>query len=359
MATTNTCKKCGCQDSFIPSPAPCPTPQGCPNPEPCSEVLDSQCVIYSGTNIRCGADTLVTTNDSVAEALDSIVNYFCGRSIIQSDVLCGQDTVVAENTAIEDALVDIVDYFCTNSSITSNILCGNTTVVSANSTFNEAFVDVVDYFCDATTIQSNILCGTDTVVATGASVTNAIEDVVDYFCNEVSQIIPITSFRAVTGLPQNINAVVTPTVADAFIGNGDTITNLTVGYQLVNNVTTTQYAPVTGQWTCPQTGKYDINYNIYLSAPASVTTPGKNGWGEFGGSIQIGVTTTNGLSTYAADIISLPVGVPFLRVYGTGVLQGVQLNAGTVIVLKILNLSGIDYTSVSGDNIDWSIRRVG
>ncbi len=308
----------------MPSPAPCPTPQGCPTPEPCSEVLDSQCVIYSGTNIRCGTDTLVTTNDSVAEALDSIINYFCGRLLIQSDILCGQDTVVAEDTLIEDALVDIVDYFCTNGSITTNILCGTTTVVSANSTFNEAFVDIVDYFCD-----------------------------------EVSQIIPITSFRAVTALPQNINAVVAPTVTDAFIGNGVTITGLTVNYQLVNNVTTPQYAPLTGQWTCPQTGKYDINYNIYLSAPASTLDPGKKGWGENGGSIQIGVTTTNGLSTYAADIISLPIGVPFLRVYATGVLQGVQLNAGTVIVLKVLNLSGIDYASVSGDNIDWSIRRVG
>ncbi len=272
----------------MPSPAPCPTPQGCPEPEPCSEVLDSQCVIYSGTNILCNADVLVTTNDSVAEALDSIVNYFCGRLLIQSAITCGQNTVVAEDTLIEDALVDIVDYFC----------------------------------------------------------------------DEVSQIIPITSFRAVTGLPQNINALA-PTLANAFIGNGDTITNLTVGYQLVNNVTTAQYAPVTGQWTCPQTGKYDINYNIYLSAPDSVTGPGQFGWGQNGGSIQIGVTNIAGTVVYLADIISLPLGVPFLRAYATGVLQGVQLNAGTVIVLKVLNLSGINYTSVSGDNIDWSIRRVG
>ena len=78
MATTNnTCKKCGCEDSFMPSPAPCPTPIGCPNPEPCSEVLDSQCVIYSGSNILCNAELLVTTNDSIAEAIQNIVDYFC------------------------------------------------------------------------------------------------------------------------------------------------------------------------------------------------------------------------------------------------------------------------------------------
>jgi hypothetical protein len=81
MATTNnTCKKCGCQDSFMPSPAPCPTPIGCLNPEPCSEVLDSQCVIYSGENIICNTDVLVTTNDSVADAIQSIVDYFCSTA---------------------------------------------------------------------------------------------------------------------------------------------------------------------------------------------------------------------------------------------------------------------------------------
>lgn len=76
--TTNTCKKCGCEDTFMPSPAPCPTPIGCPTPEPCSEVIDAQCVIYTGNNIVCGQDTVVTTNDNVAEAIENIVDYFCG-----------------------------------------------------------------------------------------------------------------------------------------------------------------------------------------------------------------------------------------------------------------------------------------
>lgn len=288
MATTNTCKKCGCEDSFMPSPAPCPTPIGCLNPEPCSEVLDSRCVIYSGANILCNATTLVTTNDSVAEALDSIINYFCGRLLIQSDILCGQDIVVAEDTLIEDALVDIVDYFC----------------------------------------------------------------------DEVSQIIPITSFRAVTASPQNINSA-PYLLGNSDIPNGDVITNLTVTYELVDGVTATQYNPITGHWTCPQTGKYDINYNFDLTAPDSVIGPGQSGWGQSGGTIQIGVTNVAGTSVYQADIVSLPAGVPLLRAYTTGTLQGVVLNAGTVLVLRILNFSQINYTTVLGNNIDWSIRRVG
>lgn len=59
------------------SPAPCPTPVGCPTPQPCSEIFDAQCVRYTGTNILCDTDIVVTTNDTVAEALESIADYVC------------------------------------------------------------------------------------------------------------------------------------------------------------------------------------------------------------------------------------------------------------------------------------------
>jgi hypothetical protein len=71
------CKNCGCEDSFLTTPAPCPTPAGCPDPEPCSEVFDAQCIIYTGDDIRCGDDTVVATNSNVADALNSTVAYVC------------------------------------------------------------------------------------------------------------------------------------------------------------------------------------------------------------------------------------------------------------------------------------------
>lgn len=64
----------------MPSPAPCPTPAGCPTPQPCSEVFDAQCVVYTGSNILCEGDTVVTTNDTVAEALENVVDYFCNNT---------------------------------------------------------------------------------------------------------------------------------------------------------------------------------------------------------------------------------------------------------------------------------------
>jgi hypothetical protein len=166
-----------------------------------------------------------------------------------------------------------------------------------------------------------------------------------------------TAFR-VTGTPASI-PIVTPSLTNSEIFNGVTI-KPTVVYQLVNGVATTQYAPGTGIWTCPQTGKYDINYNVYLTAPNTGF-----GWGETTytpttgvGQFFIGVTN-NGTTTYCADS-AIIMNRQYLRhLYLTGGMQGVDITAGTTLVLKVQNMTGLAYTSTVGDNIDWAIRRVG
>lgn len=85
MATTNNkCKNCGCDDKFMPSPAPCPTPQGCPDPQPCSEVIDAQCVIYTGADIECGEDLVVEEGTSVTNAIINVIDYFCNNTPVAS-----------------------------------------------------------------------------------------------------------------------------------------------------------------------------------------------------------------------------------------------------------------------------------
>jgi len=81
MACTNCgCKNkpCGCEDGPLTTPAPC-NPIGCPDPYPCSEVIDSQCVLYSGDPIICNQDTVVDTGDNLANALNQVVDYFCDQ----------------------------------------------------------------------------------------------------------------------------------------------------------------------------------------------------------------------------------------------------------------------------------------
>jgi hypothetical protein len=167
-----------------------------------------------------------------------------------------------------------------------------------------------------------------------------------------------TMFRA-TSPPASI-PIVAQTLANSEITSGVTI-KPTVVYQLVNGVTTTQYAPGTGIWTCPQTGKYDINYNVYLTAPSAAAF----GWGDTTytpttgvGQFFIGVTNNAGI-TYCANNAIIMNRQYLAHLYLTGGQQGVDIAAGTTLVLKVQNMTGLGYVANSGDNIDWAIRRVG
>jgi hypothetical protein len=273
---------------------PCPTPAGCPDPEPCSEVFDAQCIIYTGADIECGNDTVVATDTNIADALEDIISYFC--SSIQ---------------AINATLV----------TITANISTINSTLTSINNSI--------------LTINTNI-----------QNLQNA-QGLFD------------TGFRVALDPTITINTV-TPTLADSNITTGTVILFPAgdIEYQIVDGVTTTQYNPTTGIWTCPQTGKYDINYNVYLTCPDQTGF----GWGnaaDAGGTYTIGATNVSGTTIYCADTFTIVKGLYYTRIYLTGGIQGKMLTAGEQIVLRHKNITGTNYTSTSGDNIDWAIRRVG
>jgi hypothetical protein len=277
MATSNCnncgCKKCGCQDDFLTTPPACPTPIGCPTPEPCSEIIDAQCVVYTGLDIECLSAVVVATDTNLADALDDVINFFC-------------DVIIDINTEI-----DIID---------ASIL---------NLQNNQGLFD--------------------------------------------------TAFRATLSPTINVNTV-TQNLNNSIIANGVVILFplINVNYQIVNNITTVQYDPATGIWTCPETGKYDINYNVYLTAPSQTGF----GWGDAvtPGTYTIGVTIPGaGTSVYCADIFTITPGVFYSRIYLTGGIQGVVLTAGAQLVLRHQNMTGINYAGILGDNIDWAVRRVG
>jgi hypothetical protein len=68
---------CGCKNSYLTTPPPCPTPEDCPEKQPCSEVFDAECIIYSGPDLQCGLENVVTQNSSINQALEDIIGYFC------------------------------------------------------------------------------------------------------------------------------------------------------------------------------------------------------------------------------------------------------------------------------------------
>jgi hypothetical protein len=118
MATCTNCGcnnlKCGCKDTYFTTPPACPTPTDCPDPQPCSEVFDAQCIIYTGADIECDEDIVVTQNDSVSEALISIVDYICNLSTVA--IAAGTDISVASST-----VGNVTTYTITNTSPASSV----------------------------------------------------------------------------------------------------------------------------------------------------------------------------------------------------------------------------------------------
>jgi len=111
---------CGCKDTYLTTPPPCPTPADCPDPQPCAEVFDAQCIVYTGPDLECGTDVVVSQNSSVSAALEDIITYFCTGStatIISGDIFCQESPqvntlVVPENTLVNVAIELVVEYFC-------------------------------------------------------------------------------------------------------------------------------------------------------------------------------------------------------------------------------------------------------
>lgn len=221
---------------------------------------------------------------------------------------------------------------------------------------------------------NDIPCNETVVVPNGTNVAEALSNLNEYYCDQIrltnlnitilqnNQGLFDTGFRASLTPTTNINTVAA-SLANSSIINGVTIimSSGNIEYQITDFAIASQYNTSTGVWTCPQTGKYDINYNVYLTCPDQTGF----GWGNTpittGAAYSIGITSpgVTGTIVYCADTYTVTKGVYTSRIYLTGGIQGKIITAGTQLVLRHQNMTGINYTGISGDNIDLAIRRVG
>lgn len=156
-------KPCGCEDTPLTSPAPC-NPIGCPDPYPCTEVINSECVVYTGGDILCGQEVVVSANSSMDEIYQAIVDFVCGQQIISADITCGQDTIVTAGTLFQDALAAISDYFCdalTNINLVQ-VVAGDNTNVTSNTVGNTTTYTVYSK-------ETIVAAGTDIAVSSSTT----------------------------------------------------------------------------------------------------------------------------------------------------------------------------------------------
>ncbi len=87
MATSHNCtKNCGCTDTYVVTP---PCPPSCP------EVFNASCIVYTGTDITCNGDVVISRYDYMDTVITKLVNYIC-------------NTVGPVTTVVGSTYVDVV-----------------------------------------------------------------------------------------------------------------------------------------------------------------------------------------------------------------------------------------------------------
>jgi hypothetical protein len=149
----NTCINCGCDDAY-PSLPPCPTPPECPNPEPCAEVFDAQCMVLTIDDIKCGNDTVVSQGDSIVDALEGIVTYFCQRLVTLTNFINAQLLIInGRLTTIEGNIVTIQGQIVT---IQGQIVTINGQILTLQGAVTTLQTDVTAIQGDITTLQGDV-----------------------------------------------------------------------------------------------------------------------------------------------------------------------------------------------------------
>ena len=107
------------------------------------------------------------------------------------------------------------------------------------------------------------------------------------------------------------------------------------------------YDTLTGIWTCPATGIYNISFFLSLR---NTTT------GFSSGSIVAGITNPSATTIYTASTCGITNILRTVNVSGTSL--GVNLTAGDQLCLTAVNFSDISYTATSGDVARMTIQKI-
>jgi hypothetical protein len=89
MATHTCNQNCGCNNTYTVTP---PCPPACP------EVFNSQCIVYTGTDIICNTDTVIKRYDYLDTVITKLVNYICNTVAPVTQVVGSTYIDVVPNT---------------------------------------------------------------------------------------------------------------------------------------------------------------------------------------------------------------------------------------------------------------------
>lgn len=135
MATSNCNQNCGCNNSYTVT-APCPPS--------CTEVFNAQCIVYTGTDIPCGDDTVISRYDYMDTIVTKIINYFCSRFdslVIPTTVVESDDpgVIVVEQT-VGSVTTYLISLDPAELPTASQVTAGDNVVVTGDGTAGDPYV---------------------------------------------------------------------------------------------------------------------------------------------------------------------------------------------------------------------------
>jgi len=77
----NSTNQCGCTSGSYTVVPPCPPA--------CSEVFNASCIVYTGVDLTCDGDTVISRNDYLDSVVTKLVNYVCSKAAPPASVVAG------------------------------------------------------------------------------------------------------------------------------------------------------------------------------------------------------------------------------------------------------------------------------
>ena len=104
MATSTNCNssstQCGCTPGSYTVVPPCPPS--------CAEVFNASCIVYTGTDLLCNDDTVISRNDYLDTVITKLVNYICSTVAPPASVVVGSAFINVVPTT--DPVTDVTTY---------------------------------------------------------------------------------------------------------------------------------------------------------------------------------------------------------------------------------------------------------
>lgn len=323
-------KPCGCnQDELTTLPNPCDTTE-CIDGEPCAELIDCNCVKYSGPDLP---NIGVSTGDSVCTLLQVVaalggVPGLDGKGI--SDASYDSETGILTFTFTDDTTFSTGDLRGEPGTNGNPGAKGDKGDNGNNGNFIVVEVEPAG---------ANCLNG-GVAVLTKSGITGATLDV-QYICNA-----PLYGAMRAQGTPIAITKV-----AQGYT-TSNIFTNSTKMIMAEIYDEDSAYDPTTSIWTCPEDGIYNLDFFVHL------TKEGGSGWWDGTGPafLTAGIMTSNSNNLYASNTFTCTGTQKHMSVNGTAL--GMNINAGTQLILKVILCTPYNYTPVIGDVARMVIQKV-